>query len=179
MRSWTSDDRGTASPTVDGALRSGQLAASVGVSHQTLRYYERRGLLQPASRTLGGHRVYQREAVTVLRVIKTAQKLGFSLNEVAELLDAHQRGTGLADRAAAKLAEVEAKIVELNEVADTLRSVLAAGCDDLVSCADDPEPDCPLPFQATSHETSHETSRDASRDTFRETVQDGLGDTRR
>lgn len=50
---------------------------------QTLRYYERRGLLDEPDRTLGGHRLYRPEAVTVLRVIKAAQRLGFTLNEVA------------------------------------------------------------------------------------------------
>jgi MerR family mercuric resistance operon transcriptional regulator len=133
------------SPAV--TLRSGELAARTGVHRQTLRYYERRGLLEPSERTLGGHRVYSDQAVTVLRVIKAAQRLGFTLDEVAELLaPTPARRRGLADRAATKLAQVEARIAELNTVADTLRAVLAAGCDDIVNCADDPEPDCPLPF---------------------------------
>ena len=51
-------------------LRAGQLAAAAGVNLQTLRYYERRGLLQEPDRTLGGHRVYSDQAVTLLRVIK-------------------------------------------------------------------------------------------------------------
>ncbi|MBO0867984.1 MAG: MerR family transcriptional regulator [Micromonosporaceae bacterium] len=133
-------------------LRSSQLAAAAGVNPQTLRYYERRGLLTEPDRTPGGHRVYPAETVTVLRVIKAAQRLGFSLDEVAELLDAgpaergsHRRGeAGLQVRAAAKLAEVEARIAELHVVAGTLRTALAAGCDDLVACAG--EPCCPIPF---------------------------------
>lgn len=134
------------SGTSDGTpLRSGELAARTGVNRQTLRYYERRGLLEPAERTLGGHRVYGDDAVTVLRVIKAAQRLGFSLGEVAELLEPR---AGLVDRAAAKLTEIEARIADLTVVADTLRAVLASGCDDIVSCADHPEPDCPLPFTA-------------------------------
>ena len=71
-------------------LRSGQVARAAGVNQQTLRYYERRGLLAEPARTPGGHRVYPAEAVTVLRVIKAAQRLGFSLAEVAELLEAGQ-----------------------------------------------------------------------------------------
>lgn len=51
-------------------LRSGELAAAAGVNVQTLRYYERRGLLDEPDRTLGGHRLYPSETVTVLRVIK-------------------------------------------------------------------------------------------------------------
>ena len=56
-------------------LRTGELAAAAGVNIQTLRYYERRGLLAEPQRTLGGHRLYPEDAVTVLRVIKAAQRL--------------------------------------------------------------------------------------------------------
>lgn len=133
------------------SLRSGQLAAAAGVNLQTVRYYERRGLIRQPDRTLGGHRVYPDDTVTVLRVIKAAQRLGFTLDEVAELLEigAHRhppsrRSHGLQERAAAKLAEVEHKLADLQVVADTLRAALAAGCDDLVDCASNPH--CPIPF---------------------------------
>jgi len=134
-------------------LRSGEVAHAAGVNQQTLRYYERRGLLAEPLRTPGGHRLYPAEAVTVVRVIKAAQRLGFSLDEVAELIEtglprrsAHsgQRIPGLQQRAAAKLAEVEAKIADLTVIAGTLRAALDAGCDDLVECA--LEPRCPIPF---------------------------------
>ncbi|MGP4028735.1 MerR family transcriptional regulator [Actinomadura sp. 3N407] len=136
-------------PAVAGGLRSGQVAAAAGVNLQTLRYYERRGLLAEPERTAGGHRVYPAEAVTLLRVIKTAQRLGFTLEEVAELLDAgthrHRRAdSGLRTRVSAKLAEVESRIVDLRTIAGTLRQALDAGCDDLVACAG--EQGCPLPF---------------------------------
>lgn len=124
-------------------LRSGAVAAAAGVHPQTLRYYERRGLLPPPERSLGGHRLYPAEAVTVLRVIKAAQRLGFTLDEVAELLDA-RRGVGLPARAAAKLTEVEARIAELQAAAGTLRAALEAGCVDLVECAGAAH--CPIPF---------------------------------
>jgi MerR family mercuric resistance operon transcriptional regulator len=131
-------------------LRTGQVAAAAGVNLQTLRYYERRGLLAEPERTPGGHRVYPEQAVTVLRVIKAAQRLGFTLEEVAELLDAgqHHHGrrpdAGLQQRAADKLTEVEAKIVDLQVIATTLRAALDAGCADLITCEATPE--CPLPF---------------------------------
>ncbi len=64
-------------------LRSSQVADAAGVNRQTLRYYERRGLLPEPARTLGGHRLYPPEAVTTLKVIKAAQRLGFTLDEVA------------------------------------------------------------------------------------------------
>jgi MerR family transcriptional regulator, mercuric resistance operon regulatory protein len=131
-------------------LRSGQVARTAGVNQQTLRYYERRGLLAAPDRTPGGHRLYPAETVTVLRVIKAAQRLGFSLDEVADLLETgrhHHRSrpdAGLRQRAAAKLAEVEARIADLTAIADTLRAALDAGCDDLMDCAGQPQ--CPLPF---------------------------------
>jgi DNA-binding transcriptional MerR regulator len=130
----------------ESGLRSGELATAVGVNIQTLRYYERRGLLPEPGRTLGGHRVYSREAVTTMRVIKAAQRLGFTLDEVAELLNATRRRSdaGLRTRAAAKLAEVDAKLAELAVVRETLRTALDAGCDDLLVCAEIPH--CPLPF---------------------------------
>jgi len=121
-------------------LRSGQLARAAGVNLQTLRYYERRGLLPEPDRTLGGHRQYPAETVTLLRTIKAAQRLGFSLDEVAQLLG--HRHSDLQGQAAAKLAEVEARITDLQAIADTLRIAIQAGCDDLVACAK--EPRCPL-----------------------------------
>lgn len=63
--------------------RSGRVAAEAGVNLRTLRYHERRGLLDEPRRTLGGHQLYPPETVTVLRMIKTAQRLGFTLDEVA------------------------------------------------------------------------------------------------
>lgn len=131
-------------------LRSGEVADAAGVNLQTLRYYERRGLLNEPDRSLGGHRLYPTETVTVIRVIKAAQRLGFTLNEVVDLLDTarhhHRRppDDGLAARAKAKLAEVEAKIADLEIIADTLRSAIDAGCDDLVECAGNAS--CPIPF---------------------------------
>ncbi len=130
-------------------LRSGQVAAAAGVHLQTLRYYERRGLLAAPDRTLGGHRIYPEQAVTVLRVIKAAQRLGFTLAEVTELLDAgrHQHGrrsAGLRARATDKLTEVEARIADLEVIAATLRAALDAGCEDLTDCAE--SPCCPIPF---------------------------------
>jgi MerR family mercuric resistance operon transcriptional regulator len=122
-------------------LRSGQVAEAAGVNPQTLRYYERRGLLPEPDRTLGGHRVYPPDTVATLRMIKAAQRLGFTLDEVADLLAA-----GLAGRTAAKLSEVEAAIADLTAVRDTLRAAVDAGCDDLAVCAATPR--CPLPFAA-------------------------------
>lgn len=130
-------------------LTPSQVAAEAGVSRETLRYYERRGLLEAPARTLGGHRVYTRDAVTVLRVVKAAQRLGFTLAEVAELIEVgrHRHGRrapGLQVRAAAKLDEVDAKIRDLELIRTALRSAVDAGCDDLMACA--ANECCPIPF---------------------------------
>lgn len=139
-------------------LRTSELAAAAGVSTQTLRYYERRGLLAEPDRSLGGHRQYPQRAVTVLRVIKAAQRLGFTLDEVADLLAATRFGrrradAGLQDRAATKLAEIDTKIAELTVVRDTLRAALAAGCDDLLACSESPT--CPVPFDTEQAAETH------------------------
>ena len=147
-------------------LRSGDVAAAAGVNRQTLRYYERRGLLREPDRSLGGHRLYPPETVTTLRVIKAAQRLGFTLDEVSGLLDAgrhHHRGprqspdVRLAAQARAKLAEVEAKIADLEVIAGSLRAAVAAGCEDLVECAD--APCCPIPFAVIGEHSPHPGSR--------------------
>jgi DNA-binding transcriptional MerR regulator len=140
-------------------LRSGELARAAGVNQQTLRYYERRGLLADPPRTAGGHRLYPPEALTRLRAIKAAQRLGFSLREAAELVHAvpsrrPKRDSSqladrqLADRLTARLAQVESSIAELQLVATALRATLEAGCTDLIECAGLPR--CPAPFQPPS-----------------------------
>jgi DNA-binding transcriptional MerR regulator len=136
------------------ALRSGQVAAAAGVNVETLRYYERRGLLAEPHRSPGGHRLYDSESVTTLRVIKAAQRLGFTLEEVAELLEvgrhrhrprrARPADAGLQARAQAKLVEVEERITDLVTIRDNLRAALDAGCDDLIACAG--TDCCPIPF---------------------------------
>jgi len=130
-------------------MRSAQVAQAAGVNQQTVRYYERRGLLAEPDRSPGGHRLYPAEAVTVLRVIKAAQRLGFSLDEVADLLQTgrHRHGgvdAGLQARAAAKIAEIDARIDDLQVIRASLVTAMEAGCDDLMACAT--TEDCPLPF---------------------------------
>ncbi|OKI25699.1 MerR family transcriptional regulator [Streptomyces sp. CB03911] len=139
-------------------MRSGQVAEAAGVNIQTLRYYERRGLLAEPDRSPGGHRLHDEDAVTALRVIKAAQRLGFSLEEVAELLETgrHRHGRpvpGLQQRAQAKLAEVDAKIADLTTIRAALAAALDAGCDDLTLCA--ASPCCPIPFTGLAEEMRH------------------------
>jgi DNA-binding transcriptional MerR regulator len=148
---------GAAASFGDGAvLRSGQVATAAGVNVETLRYYERRGLLAEPGRSPGGHRLYPAGTVTLLRVIKAAQRLGFTLEETAELLEvgrhrhrpaqgSRPRDAGLQSRAQAKLAEVEERIADLITIRENLRAALDAGCADLIECAD--VECCPIPFE--------------------------------
>ncbi|MEV3981210.1 MerR family transcriptional regulator [Nonomuraea sp. NPDC049758] len=73
-------------------LRSGQVAERAGVNLQTLRYYERRGLIAEPRRSPGGHRAYPPGTVALVTVIKAAQRLGFTLDEIAALIGAGRRG---------------------------------------------------------------------------------------
>jgi DNA-binding transcriptional MerR regulator len=127
-------------------LRTGEVAERAGVNVQTLRYYERRGLIAEPERSPGGHRTYPPDTVTLLVVIKAAQRLGFTLDEVAELLDTGRRGhptPDLRERAVAKLAEIERKIADLHTIRTALTQVIDARCDSLTRCTC---ADCPLPF---------------------------------
>ena len=117
-------------------LRIGDVARSAGVNVQTLRYYERRGLVVPAYRH-SGQRQYEPADVSRIRVIKSAQRLGFTLAEIEELFDlsAHRRGTGeLRARGAAKVAEIDTRIAQLQAMRAELADVVVADCDSLFEC---------------------------------------------
>ncbi len=111
-----------------GALGIGQLAKRGGVGIDTVRYYERNGLLAPRTRLASGYRRYGDLELARLRVIRRAQALGFTLREVKELLAlSTQRDVGRVKRSAqAKLVDVEARIVALERVRDGLVKLIAA-----------------------------------------------------
>lgn len=132
-------------------MRAGAVAAAAGVNLETLRYYEGRGLLPTPDRSLGGHRIYGPETVTTLRVIRAAQRLGFTLDEISDLLTVgrHHHGTGrrpagLQALARDKLVEVNARIADLVTIRERLVAAMDAGCDDLTECAG--IDGCPIPF---------------------------------
>jgi DNA-binding transcriptional MerR regulator len=142
-----------------GGLRAGEVAEAAGVNRETLRYYERRGLLAAPDRSPGGHRLYPAQTIAVLRLIKAAQRLGFTLDEVAALLEMRHRrhgfrpDAGLQTQARTKLVEVEERIKDLETIRDNLRSALVAGCDDLALCAE--AECCPLPFVDITSTRNH------------------------
>ena len=128
-------------------LRIGDVARSAGVNVQTLRYYERRGLVVAAIRRHTGQREYAAADIDRVLVIKAAQRLGFTLEEIGEMLDlsAHRRGTGeLRARAAAKIEEIDGRIAQLAAMRSALADVMAANCDSLTDCSCGLA--CPLPL---------------------------------
>ena len=127
-------------------LRTGEVAERAGVNIQTLRYYERRGLLREPARSIGGHRLYPADTVALIGVIKAAQRLGFSLDEVADLIDAGRRrhpAPDLRQRAVDKIGEIDARIADLQVIRAALSQVVEARCDSLTNCTC---ADCPIPF---------------------------------
>ena len=105
---------------------------------ETLRYYERRGLLPEPERTPSGHRRYDEETVRFLGAIKEAQAVGFTLAEIAEYLRAARRpnapSEALRVRMAAKLDEIDARIAALRRMRDELARVVGCACTSLDHC---------------------------------------------
>ncbi|MGH7228351.1 MAG: heavy metal-responsive transcriptional regulator [Nitrospiraceae bacterium] len=109
-------------------LTIGKLAKQVGVNIQTVRYYERRRMLSPTTRTSSGYRLYGEEALKRLCFIKNAQALGFTLREIAELLNLRVASTArcgdVQRKAQAKLNQVETKIRDLRALDRALRGLI-------------------------------------------------------
>lgn len=107
----------------------GQLAEQAGVKSDTIRFYERSGLLPKPERKASGYRVYDGAALKLVRFIKRAQALGFSLDEIKRIL--RLRGSGeetcrcVIAMAEATLAETEAKLTDMQSFVDALRKNLA------------------------------------------------------
>lgn len=110
-------------------LSIGQVARRASVGVETVRFYEREGLLEAPPRRASGYRQYPLAVVKRLHFIKRAQKLGFSLKEIAELLtlrvDGHTTCEEVKQHAEAKLAEVEHKMLELQRMRHALLQVAA------------------------------------------------------
>jgi MerR family copper efflux transcriptional regulator len=120
----------------------GRLAGAAGVNRETIRYYERRGLVAAPPRSGNGYRIYAADAERRIRFIKQAQALGFTLEEVGELLALRvsPRSTcaDVKRRAAAKIADVERRIAALRAVKRALAGI-SAEC-----TGAGPASDCPI-----------------------------------
>jgi Zn(II)-responsive transcriptional regulator len=125
------------------AMRIGELARRAGVNIQTVRYYERRGLLPAARRRPSGYREYTDAGLDRLRFIRRAQELGFTLAEIDELLSLRlARATTASDvkaRAEAKIAAIDERLRDLERIRGALAH-LAGGC----GGGGDPLGECPL-----------------------------------
>lgn len=103
----------------------GQLAQTAGIGVETIRYYERRGLMPEPPRAASGYRRYPEDAAQRLRFIRRAKRLGFTLDEIIALLRLQAGGERADVKAAAeaKLAEIETRLADLERMRDTLRDV--------------------------------------------------------
>lgn len=114
---------------MSGNMTIGGVAKLAGVNIQTVRYYERRGLLAPNGYRDSGYRLYAEEAVRKLRFIKNAQALGFTLNEISGLLRlrvSHRaRCQDVKRKATAKLEDVREKILRLERMGRVLKALVS------------------------------------------------------
>ncbi|WP_158174996.1 Zn(2+)-responsive transcriptional regulator [Grimontia hollisae] len=125
-------------------LQIGQLAKHTGVSGDTLRFYEKVGLLQPSSRSEAGYRLYNQEAVSRVRFIIKGKRIGLTQEEIQELLEIRLEATqhscaevkGITQK---KLDELDQKIAELTEIRAALKKINDACCghvdDDASHCS--------------------------------------------
>jgi Cu(I)-responsive transcriptional regulator len=119
------------------AFTIGKLAATTGTNVETVRYYERVGMIAPPARTDGNYRSYRSEDVERLRFIRRTRDLGFSLNEVRALLDLaaqRDRDCGTVDEIATRhLAEIDRKIADLTALRRELADVISSCAGGIVS----------------------------------------------
>ncbi len=112
------------------ALTIGKVAEAAGVGVETVRFYERKGLIAQPRKPEHGFRVYPDDAIRRIRFIRQAQELGFALRETEDLLALRtDPGSDCADvrvRAVAKLEDVERKLQQLQDIGGALKQVIAA-----------------------------------------------------
>lgn len=112
------------------ALTIGRAARAACVNVETIRFYERRGLVPQPRKPRDGYRLYAPETVERIRFIRKAQEIGFSLREIEELLSLRTHSNAdcadVRERAEAKIAEVERKIAELERMRAALEKVKAS-----------------------------------------------------
>jgi len=107
---------------------AGKLAKAAGVNIQTVRFYDREGVLKPTSRTEAGYRVYDTEGLKRLKFIIQAKELGFSLKEIKDLLSLRVRSVQACNKvqskAKAKLEDIQGKISDLRRLERTLKKLI-------------------------------------------------------
>jgi len=122
-------------------MNIGQASKASGVSAKMIRYYEQIDLIPPARRNASGYRVYTDKDIHRLHFIRRARDLGFSVPEISELLDlwhnSERHSADVKRLAQAHIADLRQKISGLQQMADTLQTLID-------SCAGDDRPDCPI-----------------------------------
>ena len=122
-------------------MNIGQASKASGVSAKMIRYYESVGLIPPASRTDSGYRAYADSDIHMLRFIRRARDLGFSVAEIHDLLglwrDRSRKSADVKRVAQQHIADLHRRIEDLRQMADTLQALTAC-------CAGDDRPDCPI-----------------------------------
>ena len=136
----TAVQRGEAAPKGK-PLTRGALAARTGCNIETIRYYERIGLLPPPPRSAGGHRLYGEGLMRRLNFVRRSRHLGFSIDEIRELLRLVDGGTytcgEVEQLARAHIREIRRKIADLRRL-ERVFEMMAA------QCSGDAVPDCPI-----------------------------------
>ncbi len=121
-------------------MKIGAVATRADVNIQTVRYYERRGLLAKPPRTESNYRLYSEDSVRRVRFVKRAQQLGFTLKEIKDLLALRLKPTSRSsagkERATAKIADIEEKVRTLQRMKRALTKLTAAcdGCGSTSEC---------------------------------------------
>lgn len=122
-------------------MNIGEAANASGVSAKMIRYYESIGLIRPPQRTQSNYRVYADTEVHILRFIRRARNLGFSVEETSKLLelwqDQSRASSEVKQIATQHITELETKIAELDGMVKTLKQL--ARC-----CGGDNRPECPI-----------------------------------
>ena len=134
--------------TVSNPARIGQVAQETGLSIDTIRFYEKEGLLKRSPRTEGGFRLFGGGDIEILKFVRKAQELGFSLNEIRELLilrsDHVPACSHVKELLEQKLTAVVQKITELQNLERTLRRALQKCKRELKTAATGHEECCPV-----------------------------------
>ena len=134
-------------------MRIGKASREAGVNVQTLRYYERRGLLPKTGRLASGYREYDPATVALVRFIKNAQELGFTLNEIGELIalraNRSESDEDVRQLATKKIEEMDRRIRQLTEMKGELAALLercsSTACKDtcvVIDALDDSNEEC-------------------------------------
>ena len=125
----------------DKSLTRGELAGQIGCNIETIRYYEQAGLLPPPPRSRGGHRLYGQELAKRMNFIRRSRDLGFTLNEIRELLQLVDGGKHTCAQVEAvaldHVREIRRKILDLKKLKNVLETMAS-------QCGGNKVPDCPI-----------------------------------